>query len=450
MSLSKQHGEGGLQISRCTEYGSGMQPYPAWKMNIVIFIAIAAMVGGYSFWQVQRASRQFVENSREHARVVAAVVELALEDLPQADQGSADEVPQVGSSAARLLERLNRLPGIARVDLQDLPQTAENAENEIQTRLFLTEGRRVTETRIPLAGRTLVISLPAAHFTRRIQQMKGEFMLFTVCILLFGGISTWWLYRTQQQRIQEAREFEQRIARQHEEAALGRAAATIAHEIRNPLNAIGMGLQRLEMEAAGLEPEHLGLVAGMREAVARSNAIVSDLKCYVGDYRPVLQQVNVAGLLGEVTRLYSPQCAAAGIVVNSSIESGVEIEGDARLLGQLFENLWKNAVEAQPRGGRIAVSCEVRQNICRLVMENDGFILGSGESDNIFEPYFTTKTQGTGLGLAISKKIVEAHGGRIIRQSTARSQVFRLVIDLPVRQNAPLATMGGKIHRSIR
>jgi len=427
-----------------------MQPYPAWKMNIVIFIAIAAMVGGYSFWQVQRAYRQFVENSREHARVVAAVVELALEELPHAARGPADEDSQAGRSVARLLEGLSRLPGIARVDLLDLPQAALNAESGIQTRLFLTEGRRVTETRIPLAGRTLVISLPAAHFTKRIQQMKGEFLLFAFCILLFGSISTWWLYRTQQQRILEAREFEQRIAKEHEEAALGRAAATIAHEIRNPLNAIGMGLQRLEMEAAGLEPEHLGLVAGMREAVARSNAIISDLKCYVGDYRPTLQLVDVAGVLREVTRLYGPQCAAAGIAVNSAIEAGVEIEGDARLLGQLFENLWKNAVEAQPKGGRIAVSCEVRQNICRLVMENDGFMLGSGESGKIFEPYFTTKTQGTGLGLAISKKIVEAHGGRIIRQSAAQAQVFRLVIDLPVRQNAPLATKGGKIQRPIR
>ncbi len=397
-----------------------MKQYPAWKVNIFIFVTIAAMIGGYSFWQVQRAEKQFLENSREHARVVAAVVELTLDPLWD------------DREAGQLLARLNRLPGIASIALQRSPVPSRGSEPV--ARLVLTEGRRLTETVIPLAGRNLVVALPAGHFAKRMQQMKGEFFLFAVSLLFFGCLSTWWLYHSQQRRIQEARDFERQIARQHEEAALGRAAATITHEIRNPLNAIGMGLQRLEIEASRLEPDHLDLVASMREAVARSNAIVSDLQRYVGGFLPMVQSVDITGLLTEVMGLYRVQCDLSGIDLSCKGAAGLMIEGDRRLLGQLFENLLKNAVESQPDGGRIAVSVEARAGICRLVFENDGFTLGPQESGEIFEPYFSTKSRGTGLGLAISKKIVEAHGGKFVWQPDLERHIFRLLVELPLRQ----------------
>lgn len=398
-----------------------MQRYPAWKMNILIFVAIAAMVGGYSFWQVQRVTRQFLENAREHAQIVAAVVEIGLDTLPQDDP-----------NAALLLERLSGLPGIASVHLQNFGGSRSAKGEDALPNLVLTEGRRITETLIPFGDRNLVVALPAGHFNKRISQMKSEFLLFALGILFFGCLSTWWLYRSQQQRIEEARDFERRIARQHEEAALGRAASTIAHEIRNPLNAIGMGLQRLEIEADRLAPEHLDLVSGMREAVARSNAIVSHLKQYVGGYSVTLEAVDVAALLAAVMQLYQPQCDAAGIAVDNRLPEKLTVPGDRRLLGQLFENLIKNAVEAQPDGGRITVSAESRQGICRMIFENDGFILGPEASQNMFEPYFTTKTTGTGLGLAISKKIVEVHGGRLVSQPDLQRCVFRLAVELPI------------------
>lgn len=399
-----------------------MQRYPAWKINILIFVATAAMVAAYSVWQVRRASKQFLENAREHARVVAAVVETSLADL-------SPEAPE----SVHLLERLNRLPGIANIHLQ-VRQSASPANAESTTRLILTEDRKVTETLIPLAAADLTVVLPAGHFSKRIAQMKSEFLLFAVVILTFGGFSTWWLYRSQQQRIVEAREFERRIARQHEEAALGRAAATIAHEIRNPLNAIGMGLQRLEIEAGRLEPDHLELVASMREAVARSNAIVSDLKRSIGGFLPTFEVINVTDLLQEIVQLYRPQCDAVGIVMHNAIETGLVLEGDRQLLGQLFENLLKNAVESQPDGGRLAVTAARRDGSCQLIFENDGCLLGSAEAGEIFTPYFTTKAKGTGLGLAISRKIVEAHGGRIVHLADRQPGVFRLLVELPARQ----------------
>jgi signal transduction histidine kinase len=141
-------------------------------------------------------------------------------------------------------------------------------------------GRRITETIIPLEDKDLVVTLPAGHFARRMRQMQAEF-LASPLVLSFGGLSSWWLYRTEKQRLEDV-DFERRIARQHEEAALGRAAATIA-EIRNPLNATGMGLQRLQIEAASLLREIISTLSSAREAVA-GNTIVTGLQRYVGAF----------------------------------------------------------------------------------------------------------------------------------------------------------------------
>ena len=88
--------------------------------------------------------------------------------------------------------------------------------------------------------------------------------------------------------------------------------------------------------------------------------------------------------------------------------------GDPGLLGQVVENLLKNAIEAQPGGGAIQVEVARKdQEIC-LRVKNSGFSMEPEDAERILEPYFTTKADGTGLGLTISRRIVEAHGGRMV------------------------------------
>ena len=101
------------------------------------------------------------------------------------------------------------------------------------------------------------------------------------------------------------------------------------------------------------------------------------------------------------------------------------------------ENVVKNAVEAQPKGGYCHIHIKPQGDRITVVIQSGGFTLTKEESDNIFEPYFTTKTQGTGLGLAISRKIVEAHGGTITATPDTLERTLTLVIALPVRQSGP-------------
>ncbi|WP_457576795.1 sensor histidine kinase [Desulfomarina sp.] len=312
-------------------------------------------------------------------------------------------------SVERLLMMLNNFHDIAYVRLESPPEGGETAGNEPS----VEEIEGVLETVIPIEGQRVVIALKADRFTRRIHQMKKEFFIFITILVFFGAVSSWWLYRLQRERIRQARRFERELARQHEDAALGRAAATITHELRNPLNAIGMGLQRLQLESAPLDREHRELIVGMREALNRTDAIISRLRQYVHSFEVTTVPVDLARLVERLLLLYRPQCEERGIKVSCSFDGGFTVAGDRALLGELFENLLKNSIEAQQHGGYINIRGLRTGKHCRLELSNGGFCLTRKESSLLFEPYFTSKSKGTGLGLVISKKIIEAHGGKL-------------------------------------
>jgi signal transduction histidine kinase len=315
-----------------------------------------------------------------------------------------------GISVERLLMMLNDFHDIAYVRLEANPPEKKGLEGGKLDR-EISSG--LLETVIPIGKQRFIVALKADRFTRRIHQMKKEFFIFITILLIFGIFSSWWLFRLQRERIRQARRFERELARQHEDAALGRAAATITHELRNPLNAIGMGLQRLQMESMTLERDHQELIAGMREAVARTDSIISRLRQYVHSFEVTAVPVDMGRLVERLLVLYRPHCTSRSIRVDCVLDENLMVAGDGQLLGELFENLLKNSVEAQEDGGYILIRGIQMGETCRLELSNGGFCLTEKESAMLFEPYFTSKSTGTGLGLVISKKIVDAHGGKL-------------------------------------
>ncbi|MFV0438047.1 MAG: sensor histidine kinase [Desulfopila sp.] len=345
-----------------------------------------------------------------------------------------DEVQQE-ISVQTLLDHLDRLPGIASVRLLAADPGMEPVVGG-PARLVTRDGRHYSETRLPLGDQMLVVTQQADHFARRLAQMRAEFLLFLLFLALFGALSSWWLYHGERLRLAETREYEQQMARQHEAATLGRAAATIAHEIRNPLNAIGIGLQRLQLEATTLEREHLALLSAMREALSRSNAIVTSLQHYVQELVVSPEPVDLLACITGVLQLYQTSCAEQGIAVVLDGKGDYTAAGSYRLLGQLLENIVKNAVEAQPQGGFCHILLGGDPAWVKVEVSSGGFFLTAEASDNLFAPYFTTKTQGTGLGLAISRKIVEAHGGTVVAKPDTRAKTLTLTVVLPRWQTA--------------
>jgi signal transduction histidine kinase len=326
-----------------------------------------------------------------------------------------------------MLNSLSQLAGILYVNIHPSEASDPQTLDITQVRLIDTPTLKAAEVRIALGSDILKIGLQAEHYFRRIKQIWSEFLLLAAVLAALGLFFAWLLHRYQSAYLNQVRHFERRIARHREDAVLGRAAAAITHEIRNPLNAIGMGLQRLQMEAGHLEADHQRLIGSMLQAVHRTDNIVSNIRRYAKPFTLKKITLRLDKLVSEVLCLYEQQRKAHQIKLNFNVNCDTEITGDRELLAEVVENLVKNGIEAQPDGGYLNINIDKLDTDICLSMENGGFPLSTQEAQRIMEPYFTTKAKGTGLGLAIAQRIMTAHGGRInveVFEEVVRISVF--------------------------
>jgi signal transduction histidine kinase len=294
----------------------------------------------------------------------------------------------------------------------------------------------------------LVVGLDAQHFIQRRTSLKHQFIFFCILLLAIGFSFSWLLYRYQKLDLERTRKFERMMAREHEAATLGRATATIAHEVRNPLNAINMGLQRLTLESDNLKPEQENLIRAMQEAVYRTSTIVTELQRFTRDLQPKRELVDFDCLLQRQITLYQTMCDRQRIDVRTGNIQPVRLAGDPELLAELVENILKNSVEAQPGGGFIHISLIKGPETCVLRVSNSGFHLDREQAERMGAPYFTTKTRGTGLGLALCRRIAEAHGGKLYIEPEPDRETVTIQVVLPLK--APAQNKGEKDEHSGR
>jgi len=342
-----------------------------------------------------------------------------------------------------LVESISNLIGIEYIHFEpgnpDRSTEKETSNGAVDITFEGTADARVARARLPLGRNTLVVGVSAGTFSLRVRRLRQEFFTFTAVIVALGTFFSWLLNRTQRAHIREAQEFEQRLAREKEDAALGRASAAITHEIRNPLNAISMGLQRLHIEAAELTPQHRNLLESLGQAVRRTDTIVAELKRYARPLDPRRTPVDVNRLLRQILTLYREACTKSGISVSRRTDEAGTIEADPDLLAEVFENLVKNAIEAQPEGGDLDIAAWRSEEGLIVRMENGGFNLKPDEAETLLAPYFTTKARGSGLGLSIAARIVHAHRGRI-QVTVPQSGRLRVEVFLPATGGTPEET----------
>jgi signal transduction histidine kinase len=221
-------------------------------------------------------------------------------------------------------------------------------------------------------------------------------------------------------------------------AAVGRISAQITHEIRNPLNAIGLNAELLAEEIAGLPApaEARQLVAAISREVDRLNGVTEHYLRFARLPRPMREPQDLDELLGGLLDFLAPELTAAGITVERQLSSRLApIRGDEGQLRGAFLNLLRNAREAMPGGGRITVKTRPVQGGVEAEICDTGEGIPPDDLTRIFEPFYSTKERGTGLGLAFTQKVVEEHGGTIQCESAlGHGTVFTL--RLPA---APLA-----------
>jgi nitrogen fixation/metabolism regulation signal transduction histidine kinase len=219
-------------------------------------------------------------------------------------------------------------------------------------------------------------------------------------------------------------------------AAWQEIAQRLAHEIKNPLTPIKLSAQRILRKYTGESVEFRAILEGSVAAIIREVDNLNDMLAHFRDFArlPVPRP--------EVCRLREVADEAAAIYGNASVAIDTSrvgehsmVTADRSQLKQLFANLFQNAIQAMPDGGRISVaSAEVSQEgrrFCRVQVRDTGSGIAEDIRDMIFKPYFTTKKQGAGLGLTIVERIVFDHGGSI-RFETQAGVGTTFIIDLPL------------------
>ena len=225
--------------------------------------------------------------------------------------------------------------------------------------------------------------------------------------------------------VEQAR-LRERVGLEERLAALGRMAAVVSHELRNPLNVIRGATAVLRRQFEG----HPGAtVLGVVEAeVGRGERFIRDVLFACGEQRPHLVPIDLALGLREVADGWAVPDPAGACLELSAPAAGLWVRGDVFQLRQVFENLVRNATEAGGGRGRIALSAVRHADAgVTIAVADDGPGIETRLLPLIFEPFHTTKRGGSGLGLSIAKGVVEKHGGRITEANRPEGgAVFRV------------------------
>jgi signal transduction histidine kinase len=257
-------------------------------------------------------------------------------------------------------------------------------------------------------------------------------------VLGLGALGLAAIFYTQQRHLARVAALETEVVQRQRLATLGNMAAGVSHEIRNPLNAVSMGLQRLQAEfRPTTEPEEyervLALVGG---EVRRLNRLVEEFLALARP--PVLkpEPVRVGDLLAETVALIEPEASRIGVRVERRVPEDLPLlTADRDRLKQVLFNLTRNALDAMPDGGTLRLEAAATPRALTLAVIDSGPGIPPEARARLFEPYYTTKARGLGLGLAIARQIVEAHGGAIdVEAAQGGGSRFRVTLPRePVR-----------------
>ncbi len=195
-------------------------------------------------------------------------------------------------------------------------------------------------------------------------------------------------------------------------AALGEMAASVAHEIKNPLAAI-LGVIQVLQDSDAIAPEYGDVIDELSLRVERLDQTVKRLLNFAKPIEADCREVDLVDVLEQIVGAVRNEEPFRRVQFQFGCKAQIRAPVDLVLFDDLLRNLIYNAAEAMPEGGTITVACGQRDEEVFVSVTDTGLGIQPDVLDKVFRPFFTTKRGGTGLGLALSKKIVEAHGGRI-------------------------------------
>jgi signal transduction histidine kinase len=218
---------------------------------------------------------------------------------------------------------------------------------------------------------------------------------------------------------------------------LAMAARTLAHEVKTPLNALAIHLEVLRGRATtddGNNQQSERSIAALESSIRQVDRLVRDFTDYSAPVAMEKKPIDVAEVLSTSLEALSASCSVKKIQLSKHLAAGPwPLEGDATRLRQTFDNLLRNAMEAQPDGGEIDVTASSNGQELIVDISDAGPGMPPERRAEMFEFGKTTKIGGSGIGLSLSQLIVESHGGSLVyrdRNGNGRGATFRITLPL--------------------
>ncbi len=277
---------------------------------------------------------------------------------------------------------------------------------------------------------------------RTILSISTRNIILSIGILLVLGIAgVTLIYIEQNRHLRKIGEMEGRIQTAERLLALGKLGAGVAHEIRNPLNAIGMAIQRLGREFRPREEEgerqYQEIIRVIRGEIRRLNQIVEQFVLFSKPYKLDLAPSSPVEILENISVLFAEEARTQSIEIRKEIDPRLPpLMMDKGRITQALINFVTNGIHAMGGGGHLIVKAEMDgRDWVKIMISDTGRGIPEAEIEKAFDYSYTTKEKGLGLGLPIAHKIIEEHGGRITIESRV-GKGTTVSIFLPVKVTA--------------
>jgi signal transduction histidine kinase len=228
-----------------------------------------------------------------------------------------------------------------------------------------------------------------------------------------------------EERTKELRDAQEQLIRAERLAAVGQLAASVGHELRDPLSIIKNCAYYLNMKLRDPDERAKKHIKIMEMEIARSNKTINNLLSFAQDEKPTLQETQINTIMhGALSRSPVPESVA---VVTELGEGLPPLTADPGQIEQVFINLILNAAQAMSDGGRLEISTKAEDGFIVTEFKDNGCGIPDENLGKLFEPLFTTKAKGIGLGLAVSKQLIEAHEGTIeVESQVGKGSTFTI------------------------
>jgi signal transduction histidine kinase len=280
------------------------------------------------------------------------------------------------------------------------------------------------------------IGLDRSSMDKSLVENRQHIFVFMFCIVIIALLSMWLLYHDQNRHLAGIVEIERQLEKAERLSSLGQLAAGVAHEIRNPLNAISMATQRLKRDFVPSDPQKVdefqNLSGVIKDEIKRLNGIIEEFLTFSKSRRLDFCKFSITEVLQKIVNLIREEASTRGITIETTWRHAPAlISMDVNKLQQALLNLIKNAMESITEAeGKVFITVDKEgKNYIVVKISDTGCGMTSDEMEKIFSPEYTTKEKGVGLGIPLAFEIIRGHGGDIrVSSRQGKGTTFEVIL----------------------